>query len=69
LFPDVELLFADELHRKSFFSKHPSRFLTPSSLENDCIDRLIRSPDQIPCSCLESFGFIRHRRSSCLCVE
>ena len=44
LFPDVELLFADELHRKSFFSKHPSRFLTPSSLENDCIDRLIRSP-------------------------
>ena len=44
LFPDVELFFADELHRKSFFSKRPSRSLTPSSLENDCIDRLIRSP-------------------------
>ena len=44
LFPDVELLFADELHRKSFFSKRPSGSLTPSSLEKECIDRLIRSP-------------------------
>ena len=43
-FPDVELLFADELHRKSFFSKSPSRISTRSILEEDCIDRLTRSP-------------------------
>ena len=42
-FPDVELLFADELHRKSFFSKSPSRISTRSILEEDCIDRLTRS--------------------------
>ena len=42
-FPDVELLFADELHRKSFFSSLPSRPSTPSSVENQCIDRLSQS--------------------------
>ena len=44
MFPDVELLFADDLHRKSFFSKSPSRISTRSILEQDCIDRLTRSP-------------------------
>jgi hypothetical protein len=58
-------LFADDLHRKSFFSKSPSRISTRSILEEDCIDRLT----QIPCSCLEPLGFIRHRRTPCLCVE
>ena len=42
-FPDVELLFADELHRKSFFSSLPSRPSTPSSVENQCTDRLSQS--------------------------
>ena len=42
-FPDVELLFADELHRKSFFASLPSRPSTPSSVENQCIDRLSQS--------------------------
>ena len=44
MFPDVELLFADDLHRKSFFSKSPSRISTRSILEQDCIDRLTGSP-------------------------
>ena len=44
MFPDVELLFADDLHRKSFFSKSSSRISTRSILEQDCIDRLTRSP-------------------------
>ena len=44
MFPDVELLFADDLHRKSFFSQSPSRISTRSILEQDCIDRLTRSP-------------------------
>ena len=43
-FQDVELLFADELHRNSFFSKSLSRISTRFILEEDCIDRLIRSP-------------------------
>jgi hypothetical protein len=43
MFPDVELLFADELHRKSFFASLPSRPSTPSSVENQCIDRLSQS--------------------------
>ena len=42
-FPDVELLFADELHRKSFFSSLPSRPSTPSSVENQCTVRLSQS--------------------------
>ena len=42
-FPDVELVFADELHRTSFFSTRPSGGLTRSKLEKDCIDRLTRS--------------------------
>ena len=42
-FPDVEPLFADELHRKSFFYSLPSRPSTPSSVENQCIDRLSQS--------------------------
>lgn len=42
-FPNVELVFADELHRTSFFSTLPSRGLTRSNLEKDCIDRLTRS--------------------------
>ena len=42
-FPDVELLFADELHRKSFLSSLPSRPSKPSSVENECIDRLSQS--------------------------
>ena len=44
MFPDVEHLFADDLHRKSLFSKSPSRISTRSILEQDCIDRLTRSP-------------------------
>ena len=44
MFPDVELLFADDLHRKSFFSKSHSRISTRSILEQVCIDRLTRSP-------------------------
>ena len=42
-FPDVELLYAHELHRKSFFSSLPYRPSTPSSVENECIDRLNQS--------------------------
>ncbi len=40
LFPGMELLFADELHRKSFMSKLPAKGFASSGLERDCIDRL-----------------------------
>jgi hypothetical protein len=43
-FPDVELFFADDLHRTTFFSKLPPKGSTRSSLEKHCIDRLTRSP-------------------------
>ena len=64
-FPDVELLFADELHRKSFFSSLPSRPSTPSSVENQCIDRLSQSTAVAwnP-SGLSSV----HPRTACFCV-
>ena len=64
-FPDVELLFADELHRKSFFSSLPSRPSTPSSVENQCIDRLSQSTAVawVP-SGLSSV----HPRTACFCV-
>ena len=64
-FPDVELLFADELHRKSFFSSRPSRPSTHSSVENQCIDRLSQSTAVawVP-SGLSSV----HPRTACFCV-
>jgi hypothetical protein len=63
-FPDVELLFADELHRKSFFSSLPSRPSTPSSVENECIDRL----SKFTALAMESLRFVVDRRTTCLCV-